>query len=186
MWLSHKCIICISPYKFLIERKWKFIFEIWMLNIISFSVTDTWLVITSIKSTESLIINNHPQVRWGFLGNHFRHTSSWLQYISCNLNTCQKYYILTIFVKSLHVNSLRLSNAYIHQDTKPSLVQIMPCRLSATSHYLNQCWIIGIWEVNTMCPVCFITRSFAGMMPADVLWPKVLVYPWYWARPITK
>ena len=40
------------------------------------------------------------------------------------------------------VNSLRSSDAYMHCWTGSSLVQIMACRLSAPSHYLNRCWSI--------------------------------------------
>ena len=58
--------------------------------------------------------------------------SPWMQF--CN--------DLTIHSKSISFNSLRPSDAYMHQWTWPSLIQIMACRLAGASHYLNQCWDI--------------------------------------------
>ena len=46
------------------------------------------------------------------------------------------------------INSLRPSDAYMHQLTRPSLVQIIACRLLAPSHNLNQCWLIVNWKLG--------------------------------------
>ena len=47
--------------------------------------------------------------------------------------------------REIHVNSLRPSDAYIHQQTQSPPVQIMVCRLFAPSHYPNQCGYIVNW-----------------------------------------
>ena len=38
--------------------------------------------------------------------------------------------------------------AYMRQHIGSALVQIMACRLSAASHYLNQCWRIVNWTLG--------------------------------------
>ena len=47
-------------------------------------------------------------------------------------------------------NSLRPSDAYMRHETKPSLIQIVACRLAGASHHLKQCRImwIGPWGTN--------------------------------------
>ena len=47
-------------------------------------------------------------------------------------------------------NSLRPSDAYMRHETKPSLIQIVACRLAGASHHLKQCGImwIGPWGTN--------------------------------------
>ena len=40
------------------------------------------------------------------------------------------------------LNSLRPSDAIWRQRTGSTLAQVMACCLMATSHYLNQCWLI--------------------------------------------
>ena len=47
--------------------------------------------------------------------------------------------------ESICMNSSPPSAAYMRQWIGSALVQIMACRLSAPSHYLNQCWIIVNW-----------------------------------------
>ena len=44
----------------------------------------------------------------------------------------------------LGVKSLRLSDAYVHQWTTPTLDQIMACSLFSPSHYLNQ-WLLFVY-----------------------------------------
>ena len=39
-------------------------------------------------------------------------------------------------------NSLRPSDAILRRRTGSTLAQVMACRLTAPSHYLNQCWLI--------------------------------------------
>ena len=58
-------------------------------------------------------------------------------------NNCMKY-PWTMF------NSLRPSDAYMRHETKPSLIQIVACRLAGASHHLKQCGImwIGPWGTN--------------------------------------
>ena len=58
-------------------------------------------------------------------------------------NNCMKY-PWTMF------NSLRPSDAYMRHETKPSLIQIVACRLVGASHRLKQCGImwIGPWGTN--------------------------------------
>ena len=46
------------------------------------------------------------------------------------------------------VNSLRLSDTYASVNQAPALVQIMSSRLFATSHYLNQWWLIVNWTLR--------------------------------------
>ena len=47
-------------------------------------------------------------------------------------------------------NPLRPSDAYMRHETKPSLIQIVACRLASASHHLKQCGImwIGPWGTN--------------------------------------
>ena len=42
----------------------------------------------------------------------------------------------------LHVNSLWPTNTIRRQGPESTLAQVMPCCLTAPSHYLNQCWLI--------------------------------------------
>ena len=48
----------------------------------------------------------------------------------------------------ISVNSSPPSAAYMRRWIKSVLVQIMACRLSAPSHYLNQCWVIVNWTLG--------------------------------------
>ena len=45
------------------------------------------------------------------------------------------------------VNSSPPSPAYMRQETGSALVQVMACRLTAPSHYLNQYWLIVNWTL---------------------------------------
>ena len=47
-------------------------------------------------------------------------------------------------------NSLRPSDAYMRHKTKPSLIQIVACRLAGASHHLKQCGVmwIGPWGTS--------------------------------------
>ena len=58
-------------------------------------------------------------------------------------NNCMKY-PWTMF------SSLRPSDTYMRHETKPSLIQIVACRLAGASHHLKQCGImwIGPWGIN--------------------------------------
>ena len=46
------------------------------------------------------------------------------------------------------IHSLRPSDAYMRQYFKPPLVQIMVCRLPASSYYMNQCWYFVNWALK--------------------------------------
>ena len=46
------------------------------------------------------------------------------------------------------LKSLRPSDAYMCRQPRPSLVQIMACRLAGPSHYLNQCLNIVNWTLG--------------------------------------
>ena len=46
------------------------------------------------------------------------------------------------FLTVTYINSLRPSDAIWRQRTGSTLAQVMPCYLTAPSHYLNQCWLI--------------------------------------------
>ena len=64
---------------------------------------------------------------------------------------CMKYcfntinYVKIMLLTNLALNSLRLRER--HQP-RPSLVQIMACRLASRSHYLNQWWNIVDWTLG--------------------------------------
>ena len=45
-------------------------------------------------------------------------------------------------MKSSGLNLLRLNGVYVHQWTRPPLVQIIACCLLVPNYYLNQCWLI--------------------------------------------
>ena len=47
-----------------------------------------------------------------------------------------------------YFNSLRPSDAYLHQETKPTWIQIMDFRFLVPSHYLNQCCLIVDWTLQ--------------------------------------
>ena len=58
-------------------------------------------------------------------------------------------------------NPLRLSDAYMRHETKPSLIQIMACRPAGASHYLNQCGITWIGPRGTnFYEILIITQHF--------------------------
>ena len=46
------------------------------------------------------------------------------------------------FVQGKRVNTLWRSDAIRWQGTESTLAQVMACCLTASSHYLNQCWLI--------------------------------------------
>ena len=52
------------------------------------------------------------------------------------------------------------SAAYMRQRTSPALVQVMACRLfgAASSHYLNQCWLIVNWTPGNRNSIIFILK----------------------------
>ena len=59
-----------------------------------------------------------------------------------NGQVISSYTLKWMIITSCFFNSLRPGDAYMHQYNISTLVQIMACRLSATSQYLNQCWYI--------------------------------------------
>ena len=61
------------------------------------------------------------------------------------------FFLKVFFNKDLRIschNSLRPSDANIHRQHRPSLVQIMACACSAPSHYLNPWWNIVNWTLG--------------------------------------
>ena len=64
----------------------------------------------------------------------------------------KNHYLLSedIIPSEIHANSLRPSDAYIHQQT-----------CSATTHHLTQCWCIVNWTLRNICQWNFISNSKA-------------------------
>ena len=66
----------------------------------------------------------------------------------------------------LYFNSLWPSDAIWWHRTEPTLVQVMACCLTATNHYLDQCWLT-ISEVLWHSPESNFKRNAQD------------IYPWY-------
>ena len=54
-------------------------------------------------------------------------------------------WVLNWWPQLMCINSSPPSPAYMRQETGSALVQVMACRLTAPSHYLNQYWLIVNW-----------------------------------------
>ena len=61
----------------------------------------------------------------------------------CNSRTnAQKLRLFFKYVKSFSIFSLRPSDTIWQHRSSSTLVQVMGCCCQATTHYLNQCWLI--------------------------------------------
>ena len=69
---------------------------------------------------------------------------------SCSL--CDICFLKKIF------NSLRPSDAYMCPNNIPTLFQIMACRLTGASHYLNQCWNMINWTPGEQISMQFSSK----------------------------
>ena len=69
--------------------------------------------------------------------------------------------ILTITIQSLSINSSHLSAAYIRQGSGSEFIQVMACRLTAPSHYLNHCWLIVNWTLGNKLQRHFIQNKIS-------------------------
>ena len=59
-----------------------------------------------------------------------------------------------------YIDTLRQSDAYMRYQPRPSLGEIMDCRLFCPSHYLNQCYIIVNWNNRSKLQWNFNRHSY--------------------------
>ena len=76
--------------------------------------------------------------------------------------------------KELFLNSLWPSDAIWRHRSGSTLAQVMACCLTATSHYLNQCWLViikGQWHSSDGYLSITVTTHLLSIECAD--WPKL-------------
>ena len=73
-------------------------------------------------------------------------------------------------------------DGYMRQWTGSSFNQIMACRRTAPSHYVNQCWIIVYWTFWNKIQSNFHRNSWAQTRP----WRGFLWWRSRWKQAVTK
>ena len=96
------------------------------------------------------------------------------------------------------INSLWPSDAIRRQVTESTLAQVMACCLTASSHYLNQCWLVisyilyifkmMLWteNVSTLCLVTlrFLRKGPIGHVTLVVITSTTILVPYLKVKPL--